>query len=131
MADAGPIPPSYDDAQAANKASQELKSSFENLKNDHNDIQELFRTVRSQLQNAPEIGDGHLLLEKWETLRSVCVPLWFNTTSNAAPLYDVRDISGYTGIHSRMQACVLGFSRVSFPPPSFMYLYTRHSYIAT
>lgn len=115
MSDAGPLLPSYDDAQAATQASKELKSSFANLKGDHNDIQELFRTVKNQLQNAPEFGDGHLLLEKWETLRSVCSHsfVWLISGLTEGYLLVKRDTSEYTETLNRMRACVLAFSRVS------------------
>ena len=70
MADAGSLP-SYDSAQAAQRAGKELKTSFEALKSEHNDIQELFKTVKGQLQNTPELGDHHPLVQKWDELRSV------------------------------------------------------------
>ena len=74
MADAGQLP-SYDDldAQAAHSARSQLKKSFENLKHDHLDIQELFRTVAGQLEATPEIGEEHPLVEEWNTLRQVRV----------------------------------------------------------
>ena len=75
MADAGLLllPPSYDDAdgQGAHRAGSELKRSFESLKSEHKDIQELFRTVKTQLQSTPEIGQHHPLIETWEDLRTV------------------------------------------------------------
>ena len=70
MADAGSLP-SYDAAQAAQCAGKELKVSFEALKGEHNDIQELFKTVKNQLQSTPELGDHHPLVQKWDELRSV------------------------------------------------------------
>ena len=82
MADAGPLilPPSYSniDGQAARGAGSELKQSFESLKTEHNDIQELFRTVKAQLQNTPEIGEYHPLIEKWDELRVVRLSILFS-----------------------------------------------------
>lgn len=83
MADAGPLilPPSYSniDGQAARGAGSELKQSFESLKTEHNDIQELFRTVKAQLQNTPEIGEYHPLIEKWDELRVVRLSILFRS----------------------------------------------------
>lgn len=72
MADSGP--PSYSDVQAAHRARSELKQNFVTLRNDQLDIQELFRTVATELESTPEIGTGHELCDEWNDLRQVrCV----------------------------------------------------------
>ena len=107
MADAGQLP-SYDDldAQAAHSARSQLKKSFENLKHDHLDIQELFRTVASQLRGMPEIGEQHLLLDKWDGLREVRSLI---RPTHAAFERARRGTSGSSEIRSRTPGCAPDF----------------------
>ena len=67
--------PTYSDVQAHYRARAELKQSFATLKNDQQDIQELFKTVAAELEATPEIGDKHVLSREWDALRQVRAPL--------------------------------------------------------
>ena len=69
MADPGL--PSYNDVQAAHRARADLKQNFVTHLNDQLDIQELFRTVATELESTPEIGEAHPLCNEWNELRQV------------------------------------------------------------
>ncbi|KAI0779540.1 hypothetical protein C8Q74DRAFT_1198433 [Fomes fomentarius] len=81
MADSGP--PSYSDVQAAHRARSELKQNFVTLQNDQLDIQELFRTVATELESTPEIGTGHELCDEWNDLRQKHRRIYRESQQNA------------------------------------------------
>lgn len=63
-------PPSYEELQAE----RDLKGSFVQLLKDHEEIQRLFKSVASQLETTPKIGEDHDLCREWNTLFKVCPP---------------------------------------------------------
>ncbi len=69
MSNEGPTnaPPSYEDLQAE----RDLKGSFAQLLNDHEEIQRLFKSVAAQLDTTPKIGEDHDLSREWHQLQKV------------------------------------------------------------
>ncbi|KAI0798560.1 hypothetical protein BC629DRAFT_229941 [Irpex lacteus] len=67
MSNEGPTnaPPSYEDLQAE----RDLKGSFAQLLNDHEEIQRLFKSVAAQLDTTPKIGEDHDLSREWHQLQ--------------------------------------------------------------
>lgn len=59
--------PSYEDLQAE----RDLKGSFAQLLKDHEEIQRLFKSVSSQLETTPKIGEDHDLCREWNALFKV------------------------------------------------------------
>lgn len=59
--------PSYEDIQAE----RDLKESFAQLSRDHEEIQRLFKSVATQLETTPKIGDEHELSREWDGLFKV------------------------------------------------------------
>ena len=59
--------PTYEELQAE----RDLKGSFAQLLKDHEEIQRLFKSVASQLETTPKIGQDHDLTREWNTLYKV------------------------------------------------------------
>lgn len=59
--------PTYEDLQAE----RALKASFAQLLGDHEEIQRLFKSVASQLETTPKIGEDHDLCREWNALFKV------------------------------------------------------------
>ena len=59
--------PSYDELQAE----RELKETFAHLEKDHEDLQELFKKVATQLETTPQIGEEHELTKEWDQMFKV------------------------------------------------------------
>lgn len=62
--------PSYEELQAE----RDLKDSFAQLARDHEDIQGLFKSVSSQLETTPQIGEDNELSKEWDQLFKVSYP---------------------------------------------------------
>ncbi|KAI0743993.1 hypothetical protein C8Q80DRAFT_1184442 [Daedaleopsis nitida] len=75
--------PSYMDVQAAHRARADLMQNFETLLSDQIDIQELFRTVATELEGTPEIGETHPLIEEWNVLRQKHRRIYRESQQNA------------------------------------------------
>ncbi len=63
--------PSYEELQAE----RDLKQSFASLSRDHEDIQQLFKSVASKLETTPKIGEDNELCKEWDQLAKVRSPL--------------------------------------------------------
>ena len=59
--------PSYEEIQAE----RELKETFAHLEKDHEDLQELFKKVATQLETTPQIGEDHELTKEWDQMFKV------------------------------------------------------------
>ncbi|KAI1795534.1 hypothetical protein LXA43DRAFT_990948 [Ganoderma leucocontextum] len=75
--------PTYSDVQAHYRARAELKQNFTTLRNDQQNIQELFKTVAAELEATPEIGDKHPLSKEWNALRQRHRKIYRESQQNA------------------------------------------------
>jgi hypothetical protein len=64
------------------RAEQELKESFAQLSRDHDEIQKLFKSVASQLETTPKIGEEHELCQEWDALFKVGTSAGCDVTLN-------------------------------------------------
>ncbi|THG94362.1 hypothetical protein EW026_g7097 [Hermanssonia centrifuga] len=72
--------PSYEELQAE----RDLKQSFASLSRDHEDIQQLFKSVASKLETTPKIGEDNELCKEWDQLAKRHRKLYKDSQLNAS-----------------------------------------------